>query len=93
MDWPVASFPRYKYPLDHHVDYNAKQDMKCLQEVQELFIAYEQKGRPVAGVVIEPIQAEGGDNHASPNFFQELQRITKKVRPRIPCVHVSTISK
>lgn len=34
---------------------------------------------PVAGVIAEPIQAEGGDNHASPEFFQELQRITKKV--------------
>jgi len=34
----------------------------------------------VAGVIIEPIQAEGGDNHASPEFFQELQRVTRKVR-------------
>jgi len=36
----------------------------------------------VAGVVIEPIQSEGGDNHASPEFFQELQRITRKVKYR-----------
>ncbi|PVH86720.1 PLP-dependent transferase [Cadophora sp. DSE1049] len=33
---------------------------------------------PVAGVIIEPIQSEGGDNHASPAFFQGLQEITKK---------------
>lgn len=33
---------------------------------------------PVAGVIIEPIQAEGGDNHASPKFFQQLQRLTQK---------------
>lgn len=31
-------------------------------------------------MIIEPIQAEGGDNHASPEFFQELQRITRKVK-------------
>lgn len=34
----------------------------------------------MAGVIIEPIQSEGGDNHASPEFFQELQRVTRKVK-------------
>lgn len=34
-------------------------------------------------MIVEPIQAEGGDNHASPEFFQELQRITKKVLVQI----------
>jgi 4-aminobutyrate aminotransferase/(S)-3-amino-2-methylpropionate transaminase len=78
MDWPVASFPHYKYPLEQNVDYNANEDLRCLQEVQELFTAFQKKNRPVAGVVVEPIQAEGGDVHGSPNFFRELQRITKK---------------
>ena len=27
----------------------------------------------VAGIIVEPIQAEGGDRHASPWFFQQLQ--------------------
>lgn len=33
---------------------------------------------PVAALIIEPIQSEGGDNHASPAFFQGLRDITKK---------------
>lgn len=33
---------------------------------------------PVAALVVEPIQAEGGDNWASPNFFQGLREITKR---------------
>lgn len=33
---------------------------------------------PVAGIIIEPIQSEGGDHEASPEFFQNLQKITKK---------------
>ena len=33
----------------------------------------------MAGIVIEPIQAEGGDNHASPNFFKSLRNIARKV--------------
>ena len=39
--------------------------------------------KTVAGVVIEPIQSEGGDHHASPEFFQALQRIAKKVLKHI----------
>lgn len=37
------------------------------------------KGIPVVGVLVEPIQAEGGDWHASPEFFQQLQQLCKKV--------------
>ena len=33
-----------------------------------------------AGLIVEPLQAEGGDNHASPHFFQGLRDITKEVR-------------
>jgi 4-aminobutyrate aminotransferase/(S)-3-amino-2-methylpropionate transaminase len=33
---------------------------------------------PVAAVIVEPIQSEGGDNHASPAFFRGLRDITKK---------------
>lgn len=50
-------------------------------QVEELFEKFKnEKKVPVAGVIIEPIQSEGGDNHASPEFFQELQRITRKVK-------------
>ena len=36
------------------------------------------EGHPVAGVISEPIQSEGGDNHGSPQFFQGLAAICKK---------------
>lgn len=48
--------------------------------MEDLIVQYEAKNIPVAGIIIEPIQAEGGDNHASPEFFQKLQAIAKKVR-------------
>ncbi len=48
-------------------------------QVEDLIVKWRQKGRPVAGIVIEPIQAEGGDNHASPDFFRNLRNIARKV--------------
>ncbi|XP_072747564.1 4-aminobutyrate aminotransferase, mitochondrial-like [Anoplolepis gracilipes] len=79
FDWPIASFPEYKYPLEENVRENQTEDKRCLAEVEELFEKYKKEKKvPVAGVIIEPIQSEGGDNHASPEFFQELQRITRK---------------
>ena len=36
----------------------------------------------MVGIVCETVQAEGGDNHASPAFFQGLQDIAAKVSHR-----------
>ena len=80
FDWPIASFPRYKYPLEDNVEYNKKQDEDCLKEVKQLIDYYNNvKKKPVAGVVVEPVQAEGGDHHGSAYFFQNLQRIVREV--------------
>ncbi|ALC44300.1 CG7433, partial [Drosophila busckii] len=78
FDWPIASFPQYKYPLEDNVAENKKEDEKCLSEVQDLIAQYKKKDIPVAGVIVEPIQSEGGDNEASPEFFRALQKICKK---------------
>ena len=49
-------------------------------KIEELFHQYKSNKNPVVGVIIEPIQSEGGDYHGSPAFFQQLQKLTKKVR-------------
>ena len=55
--------------------------IKCIMilKVEDLIVKWRQRGKPVAGVVIEPIQAEGGDNHASSDFFRGLRDIARKV--------------
>ncbi|KAF2349177.1 Aminotransferase class-III, partial [Trinorchestia longiramus] len=78
VDWPAAPFPRYKYPLEDNVQENQKEDDRCIARVEELMHEYERKGRPVVGVVVEPIQSEGGDHHGSNEFFARLQAVTKK---------------
>lgn len=78
FDWPIASFPHYKYPLEENVRDNKEEDERCLAEVEDLISQYAKRNIPVAGIVIEPIQSEGGDNEASPEFFQGLQAIAKR---------------
>lgn len=75
MDWPMAHFPRYRYPLEENEAFNASEDRKSLAEVEDLIAQWRKKSNPVAGLVVEPIQAEGGDFHASASFFRQLQRI------------------
>ncbi|KAI0429211.1 aminotransferase class-III-domain-containing protein [Xylaria sp. FL1042] len=75
FDWPQATFPQLKYPLERHVEENALAEAASLAEVEHLIENYHV---PPCAVVVEPIQSEGGDNHASPKFFQNLREITKK---------------
>ena len=75
FDWPQCSFPALKYPLENHVEENKAEEQRCLKEAEEIIQSYHQ---PVAAVVVEPIQSEGGDNHASPAFFQGLREITRR---------------
>ncbi len=75
FDWPQASFPHLKYPLEEHADENAREEQRCLEETEHLIKTFH---HPVAAVVVEPIQSEGGDNHASPEFFRGLREITKR---------------
>ncbi|CAK7890741.1 4-aminobutyrate aminotransferase [[Candida] anglica] len=73
--WPKAEYPSYKYPLDKHVAENAEEDKRCLAIVDNLFKTWH---APIAALLIEPIQSEGGDNHGSNEFFQGLRDITLK---------------
>ncbi|KAL2105686.1 hypothetical protein VUR80DRAFT_7924 [Thermomyces stellatus] len=74
--WPQAPFPALKYPLDKHADENAAEEKRCLEEVERLITTWH---CPVAALIVEPIQSEGGDNHASADFFQGLRDLTKKL--------------
>uniref|UniRef100_A0A671UZL0 4-aminobutyrate--2-oxoglutarate transaminase n=1 Tax=Sparus aurata TaxID=8175 RepID=A0A671UZL0_SPAAU len=78
FDWPMAPFPRLQYPLEEFTRENAQEEARCLEETEDVIVKWRQKGNPVAGIVIEPIQAEGGDNHASPDFFKGLRNIARK---------------
>ena len=75
FDWPQASFPQLKYPLEQHAEENAREEQRCLEEVEHVISTFH---NPPAAIIVEPIQSEGGDNHASPAFFRGLRAITRK---------------
>ncbi|CAH3040411.1 unnamed protein product [Pocillopora meandrina] len=78
FDWPKAPFPVLKYPLANYERENKTEEEKCLEMARQAIIDSNNAGKPVAGIIVEPIQAEGGDNHASADFFKSLQRIAKE---------------
>uniref|UniRef100_A0A673UNP1 4-aminobutyrate aminotransferase, mitochondrial n=1 Tax=Suricata suricatta TaxID=37032 RepID=A0A673UNP1_SURSU len=78
FDWPIAPFPRLKYPLEEFVKENQQEEARCLEEVEDLIVKYRKKKKTVAGVIVEPIQSEGGDNHASDDFFRKLRDVSRK---------------
>ena len=75
FDWPQATFPQLKYPLEEYAEENAKAEQASIDEVENLIKTWH---HPPAAVVVEPVQSEGGDNHASPEFFRKLRAVTKK---------------
>ena len=86
--WPQAPFPARKYPLEQYAAENADIEEACLRETEEIILRSQQRQQrekqgnqpttEVAAVVIEPVQSEGGDNHASPFFFNRLRSLTRK---------------
>ncbi|KAG0030545.1 hypothetical protein BGZ81_002500 [Podila clonocystis] len=74
-NWVSSPFPNLKYPLDKHLAENAKEEARCLKAAEEKM---KKSKTPIAALIVEPIQSEGGDNHASPAFFQGLRDLTKK---------------
>lgn len=71
FDWPVAPFPDTRWPLEEHAAHNAEQEERSLRAVEEAL-----KAGHVAAVIVEPIQGEGGDRHASPDYFRRLRALT-----------------
>jgi len=78
FDWPAVDFPKLQYPLEENKAANDAEEKRVLEEVKQTIKDWRNKA-PVAAVIVEPIQSEGGDHHASPAFFQGLRDVTKEL--------------
>lgn len=70
--WPCCPFPQLSYPLHEFERENREEEDRCLTRVEELVHTYP---IPVAGIVVEPIMAEGGDHAATAYFYQQVRKI------------------
>lgn len=71
FDWPRLSNPKIVFPLAQHLD---EVEAAEHQALAELDAAVGRFGEDIACLIVEPIQAEGGDNHFRPEFLAALRR-------------------
>lgn len=73
FDWPRVMNPKMTFPLDS--ENLAKVRLQEQEALRQIKNAIEKHGDDIAGLIIEPIQGEGGDNHFRKEFFQALRQI------------------
>ena len=73
FDWTRIINPHLNFPItDENLEETIKNENLALLNITEAIISNPDK---VACIIIEPIQAEGGDNHFRDEFFIELRKI------------------
>lgn len=69
--WPRVHNPAIEFDLDGNVANDVEaEERKARAEIEAVFAKH--KGK-VAGILIEPMQGEGGDNHFRTEFLQALR--------------------
>jgi L-lysine 6-transaminase len=73
FDWPRIDNPKITFPLSREsLEEVILREKRALTQIRQ---ALEHDGDDIAGLIIEPIQGEGGDNHFRNEFFTELRKI------------------
>jgi L-lysine 6-transaminase len=68
FQWPRISSPAIQFPMDEAAVARAER-----QACDEIEAAFAKDPHGIAAILIEPIQAEGGDRHLRPEFLQQLR--------------------
>jgi L-lysine 6-transaminase len=73
FDWPRVSNPHLRFPVDAaELERVQKAEAASLAEIRK---AFAERKDDIAAIVIEPIQAEGGDHHFRPEFLAALKAV------------------
>jgi L-lysine 6-transaminase len=73
FDWPRITNPKITFPISDHLDDIVDSERIAISEIKD---AFQQNKNDIAGIIIEPIQGEGGDNHFRHEFFKELKTLS-----------------
>ncbi len=71
FDWPRVSFPKISFPFTDasYEDLIAREELS----VRQIRQAFASNPDEICAIIVEPVQSEGGDNHARPEFFEKLR--------------------
>ncbi len=73
FDWPRVSSPAVVWPLEgENLREVEAREAQCRREMEEAFGRYPDE---IAAIIVEPIQAEGGDRYFRKEFFQMLREL------------------
>jgi L-lysine 6-transaminase len=73
FDWPRISNPALRFPVDaREIERVEALERQAVEEIKRAFV---ERTDDIAAIIIEPIQAEGGDNHYRPEFMRALRRL------------------
>jgi L-lysine 6-transaminase len=73
FDWPRIVNPALRFPVDAaELARVAQVERQALDQVKA---AFAERGDDIAAIIIEPIQAEGGDNHFRGEFLAALKQL------------------
>lgn len=72
FNWPRIINPKIKFPLENHLDEVIKLEKQAIEEIKT---AIKNNPDDIAVIIIEPVQAEGGDNFFRKEFFKQLRNI------------------
>lgn len=73
FSWPRIPNPAIQFPICEESLMDA--DRREQESIQLIYKAIKDNPDDIAAIIIEPIQAEGGDNHFRKEFFQALRAV------------------
>jgi L-lysine 6-transaminase len=74
--WPRVENPKLRFPVTAEVVRDVVEAEQ--RATDEIHRAFKENEDDIAAIIIEPIQAEGGDNHFRAEFLQSLERIANE---------------
>jgi len=73
FEWPRILNPKLHFPItEENLEETINNEKLALLNIEEAILSNPNK---VACIIIEPIQAEGGDNHFRDEFFEDLRKL------------------
>ena len=73
FDWPRILNPKLSFPITDEVLRRVQEEER--QAIDAIHAALAERSPDVAAIIVETIQAEGGDNHFRPEFLRALREI------------------